>query len=402
MTASFPIEPDDARACRVRPQQPPVPANGRIVIISASVGAGHDGPADELGRRLHARGWWVDRIDGLRIPPARLGPALRGLYVSGMRRTPMFWGRLLDSCADGVGAAAASMALDRLTDRTAELIGDPPHAVVSTYPLVSQLLGRLRRSGALLASVISYLTDPAVHPLWWHPGVDLVLAPSPVMTDQALRLARSSPRHTGIVETDPALPLALCAGSSGHDVATTRAELGVPPGRMLALVTAGSAGTGRVHETAADLADLGAWPLVLCARNDRLRRRVEALGVGRALGWVEDVPRLLAVADVVIHNAGGLACWEALAAGRPVVSYRVLPGHGEANASVLDASGIVPWARTRNELGALLAQHHQPVNRLPRPDPAQVIHDTAVAHLDRSHPGHPVGPVRHGNPAHSP
>jgi hypothetical protein len=25
------------------------------------------------------------------------------------------------------------------------LIGDPPHAVVLTYPLVSQLLGRLRR-----------------------------------------------------------------------------------------------------------------------------------------------------------------------------------------------------------------------------------------------------------------
>jgi UDP-N-acetylglucosamine:LPS N-acetylglucosamine transferase len=406
MTASFPIEPDDARARPLRPQQGLAPTNGRIVIISASVGAGHDGPADELGRRLLSRGWWVDRPDGLRIPPARLGPTLRGLYVSGMRRTPVFWARLLDSCADGAAATATSMALDRLAARTAELIGEPPDAVVSTYPLVSQLLGRLRRSGALGSPVISYLTDPAVHPMWWHPGVDLVLAPDPSMTDQARRLARSSPGRTGIVETAPALPPALSAVRAGEDVASVRAELGVPPGRTLVLVTAGSAGTGRVHETAADLADLGAWPLVLCARNDRLRRRVEALRVGRALGWVDDVPRLLAAADVVVHNAGGLACWETLAVGRPVVSYRVLPGHGEANAAVLEAAGTVPWARTRNDLGALLEHLARPDGSAQRsgpsrPDPAEIIHRTAVAHLDRSLPGHVVEPVRPDDSARS-
>jgi processive 1,2-diacylglycerol beta-glucosyltransferase len=222
---SLRTDPDDGRVRRLRPQRPSAPSNGRIVIISVAVGARHDGPADELGRRLQTRGWWVDRPDGLRIPPARLGPALRNLHVSGMRRTPMLWGRLLDSCAEGVAATAISMALDRLTDRAAELIGDPADAVVSTYPLVSQVLGRLRRSGALRAPVISYLTDPAVHPLWWHPGVDLVLAPGPSMTDQALRLARSSPGRTRIVETAPA----LSARSTAEDVASVRTALGVPP-----------------------------------------------------------------------------------------------------------------------------------------------------------------------------
>ena len=388
MTASRPTEPDHARTRRSRAQPATAPANGRIVIISAAVGAGHDGPADELGRRLQARGWWVDRLDGLRIPPARIGPTLRGLYVSGMRRTPTFWARLLDSCADGAAAVFTSAALDQLTGRTAALIGDPPHAVVSTYPLVSQLLGRLRGSGTLHAPAISYLTDPAVHPLWWHPGVDLVLAPEHSMIVQARRLALSSPGRTKIIETAPALPPARYPASD-EEVAAVRAELGVPPGRMLALVTAGSAGTGRVHETAADLADLGTWPVVLCARNDRLRRRIEALRVGRALGWVDHVPRLLAAADIVVQNAGGLACWEALAAGRPVVSYRVLPGHGEANAAVLNAAGTVPWARTPHELGAAidhLVQHDDLLQRtaLPGPDPAQLVHDAAVADPDVS------------------
>lgn len=222
MTAATPDEPDDARARRARSQRT-APASGRIVIISAAVGAGPDRAADELGRRLLARGWWVDRPDGLRIPPGGIGRTLLGLHASGTRRTPKAWGRLLPSGAHRVAAMATAATLDRLTARTAALIGDPPHAVVSTHPLVSQLLGRLRQSGTLRAPAISYLTDPAVHPLWWHAGVDLVLAPHPSMTEQALRLARSSPGRTEIIETAPALPLAHHVANA-EDFASEHAE----------------------------------------------------------------------------------------------------------------------------------------------------------------------------------
>jgi processive 1,2-diacylglycerol beta-glucosyltransferase len=384
VTQPLPTTPAPGPASEVAP----LPANARIVVISAGVGAGHDGPADELGRRLHRLGWWVDRPDGLAIPPWRLGPALRRLYLSGIGHAPRLWGPVLDSCAHGVGARATGAALDRLTETTLALIGDAPHAVVSTYPLVSQLLGRLRRSGALDTPVISYLTDPAVHPLWWHPGVDHVLSPHPAITDQLRGLASNTPEaRTEITETALALPPELTEPRPERDVAELRAELGVPSGRLLALVTAGSVGAGPVHATAAELASWGAWPVVLCARNERLRRRVEALGDGRALGWVDDVPRLLAAADVVVHNAGGLACWEAITAGRPVVSYRVLPGHGEANAAVLHASGAAPWARSSRELGVLLARiaHGEDIGRTRASalatDPAGVVHRAAI---DRS------------------
>lgn len=385
MTVTQPLPAAPAPA----PGRGALPANARIVVISAGVGAGHDGPADELGRRLHQRGWWVDRPDGLAIPPWQLGPALRRLYLSGIRHTPRLWGPVLDSCAHGPGARVTGAALDRLTGSALALVGDVPHAVVSTYPLVSQLLGRLRRDGALDVPVISYLTDPAVHPLWWHPDVDQVLSPHPAITDQLRRLASTTPgARTEITETALAQPPDLTEPRSERDVAEVRAGLGVPAGRTLALVTAGSVGAGPVHETAAELASWGAWPVVLCARNERLRRRVEGLGVGRALGWVDDVPRLLAAADVVVHNAGGLACWEAIAAGRPVVSYRVLPGHGEANAAVLHASGAAPWARSSRELGVLLARiaHGEDIGRARvsarAADPAEVVHRAAI---DRSH-----------------
>jgi UDP-N-acetylglucosamine:LPS N-acetylglucosamine transferase len=51
-----------------------------------------------------------------------------------------------------------------------------------------------------------------------------------------------------------------------------------------------------------------------------------------------------------VQNAGGLTTSEALASGLPVLTYRCLPGHGRANAQVLDADGTVPWVRRQEDL----------------------------------------------------
>lgn len=153
--------------------------------------------------------------------------------------------------------------------------------------------------------------------------------------------------------------------------------------------------------TAGDVAGAGGRAVVLCGHNEALRRRVERARVGVGLGWSREVATLLAVGDVVVQNAGGLACMEALAAGRPVVSYRVLPGHGADNAAVLEAAGLVPWLRTPGELtrtvrgiGAGLEDARDKVcggrDRSPSAasrgvltgrDPADVIVDTVAAHV---------------------
>ncbi|MET7794728.1 hypothetical protein ABZV25_13245, partial [Micrococcus luteus] len=53
----------------------------RITVISASMGAGHDGAATELTRHLTAAGFLVDRHDFLDLLPARIGKLLSGAYL---------------------------------------------------------------------------------------------------------------------------------------------------------------------------------------------------------------------------------------------------------------------------------------------------------------------------------
>jgi UDP-N-acetylglucosamine:LPS N-acetylglucosamine transferase len=96
--------------------------------------------------------------------------------------------------------------------------------------------------------------------------------------------------------------------------------------------------------TAARLAELdGVRPVVLCGRNERLRRTLATAGRCLALGWRDDLPDLFAAAAVLVDNAGGETCAEAFAAGLPVVSYRPLPGHGRLGVRALgDAALVTP------------------------------------------------------------
>ena len=57
----------------------------RVVVVSASVGAGHDGAAAELGRRLEALGATVAHHDGVYLLPPPWGSMLRRSYLAQVR-----------------------------------------------------------------------------------------------------------------------------------------------------------------------------------------------------------------------------------------------------------------------------------------------------------------------------
>ena len=92
----------------------------------------------------------------------------------------------------------------------------------------------------------------------------------------------------------------------------------------------------------------------MCGRNERLRRRLSAKGVGHVVGWTDDMPGLMAAADALVENAGGLTCMEAFAAGLPVVSFRPIAGHGKRNALEMDRARVAALAPSVADLAPTL------------------------------------------------
>jgi UDP-N-acetylglucosamine:LPS N-acetylglucosamine transferase len=70
---------------------------------------------------------------------------------------------------------------------------------------------------------------------------------------------------------------------------------------------------------------------------------------------------VLAAADVIVDNAGGTTCWEALAVGRPTVIYRPIAGHGRLNAAALQEAGLAYCAKSPVDLLAAVREARQPI-----------------------------------------
>ena len=323
----------------------------RLLVVSASMGAGHDGAARELARRLERRGHEAVVVDFLDAMPLRIGPVLRVIYGWQLRTAPWsyeasyrLWAWVPVLCLPLIALIGilTGHRLRRWIQReTADL-------VISTYPLASLALGRDRQRGKVRIPVATFVTDFAVHPLWTHPGIDLHLCVHPQAAAAAAEQARGSATAPG-----PAVPPRFGENAGRRD--EVRQALGVSQDEGIVLLMAGSWGVGDLEATFDDVIATGRYtPLVVCGRNERLRRRVSAKGVGHVVGWTDDMPGLMAAADALVENAGGLTCMEAFAAGLPVVSYRPIAGHGKQNALEMDRAGVAALAHTAVELAPTL------------------------------------------------
>jgi processive 1,2-diacylglycerol beta-glucosyltransferase len=151
----------------------------RCVILTASIGAGHDLPAEILRQELIERrpGAEVEVLDCLELAGGLIERAISGASFESPLANRVFdvEHRLLHDVAVTRRAAgrlgevlAGRPVLRALAERHADV-------VVSTYPGSTEVLGRLRRGGRLRIPVVAAITDLAALHFWAHPGVDLHL-----------------------------------------------------------------------------------------------------------------------------------------------------------------------------------------------------------------------------------
>jgi UDP-N-acetylglucosamine:LPS N-acetylglucosamine transferase len=320
-----------------------------VLIISAAMGAGHDGVAYELQRRLHARGADAKVYDYLEMLPAKMGPFYRAFYAGQLKYAPSSYEWLYGKMDRGVCAPVAQW-LGQMGQRKVRKIAVDYDVVISTYPLGCQATGALRKKGKLPIPAIGFLTDVDVHGLWLHKGIDRNLT---VWHGSALEATS----RTGVPSfaVGPVLPDTFLEPASDVERKEGRELLGVSPDQTVVLVVAGSWGVGDIAGTARAIRDAGVGvPVVLCGHNDNLVKELDEEEGVIALGWTKEVRRLLAAADAVVHNAGGLSCLEGFAVGVPVIGYACLPGHGHRNSLAMKHAGVAADAETVEDLIATI------------------------------------------------
>ncbi|MFI5047138.1 MAG: glycosyltransferase [Acidimicrobiia bacterium] len=319
-----------------------------ILVVSASMGAGHDGAAQELRSRLVAEGHRVDVIDFLDAVAFHIGPVLRWFYQVQLRLAP--WSYELSYRLSPLLRAPAVIVDTWLTRRKLKraIKAFRPDTIVSVYPLASLVLGRMRRKKTLRVPVVTYLTDFAVHSLWVHPGIDRHLAVSELSAQAATDRGGKDAHAHGPLVSDR-------FRETGADRAAVRASLGLDSRDRAVLVVAGSWGVGDVVATVDAIGRSNDFhPITVCGRDEKLRAELETRSSGTVIGWTDDMPALMTAADALVENAGGLTCMEAFAVGLPVVTYLPIAGHGKDNAEMMSRAGVNVYVRDDDELESVL------------------------------------------------
>jgi UDP-N-acetylglucosamine:LPS N-acetylglucosamine transferase len=331
----------------------------RVLILTASVGEGHDRPAQTLAVQLEREQPGIEVV----IEDCLLAMGRAVAFVSedaarvGFYRFQWVWDL-------GYWVFAGNGSTRKLSQRLITRVGGPgllrliertdPDVVVSVYPTVTEVLGRLKRSGRLQLPVVAAITDLAAMHYWASRGIDVHLVTHP----ESIAEVRSIVGPDALVACVHGFTLPEFR--ERHRQEDARERLGLPAAGKVVLVSGGGWGVGDVagaSEQALSLDEVSAV-VCLCGRNEGLRSSLRARFAGEARvrveGFTEEMPDWMAAADALVHSTGGLTVLEALMRGCPAISYGWGRGHLRLNNRAFVEFGLAEVVERRSDLPAAL------------------------------------------------
>jgi processive 1,2-diacylglycerol beta-glucosyltransferase len=342
----------------------------RVLILSASAGAGHVRAGQALERALVAtsRVREVRHVDVLQYTSKFFRQVYAQAYLDLVNRAPEVLGWMYDYFDEPGKHARLRLALDKLNaTRFIRLLEDyQPDWAVSTHFLPAEIIAWLRSKGRLATRQAIVVTDFDVQGMWLTRHVDRYFV--------ALDETRVHLEHLGVPSaaiTVSGIPIDPVF-TEPKDTRAMRVKHGLALDRTTILVSAGGFGVGPVEGLVHTLLELQhpAQLVVICGRSAELKGRLDELAAARpasvtptlrVVGYTTEMDEYMAAADVLVGKPGGLTSSEALARGLGLVIVHPIPGQEERNADHLLEAGA---AIRCEDVPTRLAPRRRP--RLPR------------------------------------
>jgi UDP-N-acetylglucosamine:LPS N-acetylglucosamine transferase len=345
---------------RLRRHRNPTPARAtqsrRVLILSADVGEGHAAAARALRDQIEASPEQVEVtvIDGLAAMGRMVRPVVEDGYRWQLRFIPwsysiVYW--LLEHVAPVRGLARGLLCLFGARSLARAINQHDPDVVVSTYPAVTVVLARLRRTGDITCTTMATITDMTGLFFWAQPGIDMHL----VCYDES---APSVERIAGPESVRVVRPLISAEFLAPRCPRESRRALGLPEDGRMVVVSGGGWGVGDIAGAVRELCRISDVTSIVClaGRNESAQRKLNAAFAQEprvsVYGFTDQMPQLLAAADALVHSTGGVTCLEAKATGTPVVSYGLPVGHARINTRAMARLDLLRLANNTAELRA--------------------------------------------------
>jgi len=326
----------------------------RLLILSASIGAGHVKAAEALAKAYNEQfGGEAVHLDFFRYASPTISRWAEQAYYIMTKHTPGVY-KLLYDIEDRPNSPTKKMEVHLGTKRYKDLIKEyRPDAIISTHFLPAAVVSHMYQRFPIPNGVL--LTDYISHPMWLYPNNQRFFVAHAGMAEELKRfgIEEDRIRVTGI-------PVRPCFAQK-FDRRQLRAKLKLDPELVTILLMSGGNAIGPLVEVLSALSriDKPYQIVVITGRNRKVFRELSrvrrAVGLrGRILGYVENVHEWMAISDLLISKAGGLTVTEALNSGLPMLIIRPTPGQEVGNTEFLQQAGAcLPVKNVKELIGAL-------------------------------------------------
>jgi processive 1,2-diacylglycerol beta-glucosyltransferase len=340
----------------------------RILVLSASVGAGHlrAAQAVELALGELDPEAVVKNVDVLELTNATFRRVYGKAYLDLVNHAPHALGYFYDLMdrkpSEQHKSDRLRLAVEKLNLRPfiRFLRSEPWNVIVNTHFLPAEIIASLRTKGELTTPQLTATTDFETHRLWVNQPCEHYFT----ATDEgAAYLA-----HWGVPAADVSvtgIPIhPLFSRPKPRDECLRR--LGLVGERPIVLQLAGGFGVGPIEQIyrAVLAIETPLEVVVVSGRNAELKERLAAIAPperhrAHVLGFTDQMDELMAVADLVLSKPGGLTTSEVLARGTVMAIVNPIPGQESRNSDYLLEHGaavkINNVGTLAHKLGRLLA-----------------------------------------------
>lgn len=322
--------------------------NRKILILSASAGAGHLRAAEAVAAALQelSPGDEVKNVDVLQLAT----PAFRKLYGEAyldlVNKAPHLLGYIYDFFDRAPSPALKSdrlrLAIEKLN--LGPLLGllksQPWDLVINTHFLPAEIIASLRKKGRLAVPQVTVTTDFETHRLWVNQPCEHYFT----ATEEGARnlAAWGIPIKDVSVTGIPIHPVF----SRPKSKALCLKKQGLQGGRPVVLQLSGGFGVGPIEKIyrAVLAIPVPIEVVVVSGRNEAVKTALEKVPVpsrhrAKILGFTKEIDELMGAADLVLTKPGGLTTSETLARGAAMAVLNPIPGQESRNSDFLLENG---------------------------------------------------------------
>lgn len=305
-----------------------------ILILTASFGMGHDSVASAIMEQLVAE---IDDVnvvvdDIMTISTPKSKKMFFDLYYFLTKRTPsiynVFYNIKKDMPENFMDEFMYNFFLKKVGDYIQEL---NPQIIISTFPLCSGFVSRVKEKYHLDIPLITTITDVVDSWEWIHNNTDLYFVPCKIVEDKLVQkgIDKERIKITGI-------PVK-------KDFMTPREEK--DDGYKQLLIMGGAMEKVKIsHELLEKFDKMDNFKtVVITGNNKELYNKLTKKNTYKnveILGYTTEIAKLMDDSDMIITKPGGATVFEAINKGIPMVLKRSMVGQEEENIKFVMDNGL--------------------------------------------------------------